>query len=887
MAVIVLDICDGDDPNGTALGTIDDSEAQIAFRVALNEMGSGEIRIPRGHAKAALLVPGRYVKVNVPSVDASPIFGFWLEDGAEDVLTADDPETLTIGGPGPLWVLRRGRLLEEIFAPGQTARGGAFQDDVWWWQQQPRGAILVRGIEEGQHQPGQPLQHVSIDFDRAEDSDGVSWPEINGEWQTGIGTDILELAQALKEDGGFIVQGRPNLLVQAHQTYGRDLTGASFGAGVVRITEENLATELARSMHARRGWTHVLVRGKDSTYVAVEKPGWTGVARWGFYTYDETNDEGLLEQVGLEQLRIGDVRRDALQLEITPGFNEAEGRYMPGPDGTDGHVWVGDTVSIDVGDEDRESVVVALRVETGDATDDTSDDTSARSLRIVLEFDAEAEDDGTATPGRLTGTTGSSGGHNHPPVPRLCRPVDFSSSLAVHRSFEVAGGINGMATVSGHCQAGDPADRVLYAWHLANTGAGVPVGADYQPTGNPSDAQAMTLIGSVTAGGSNHVNGTAAVLTLWRLVDPDEKSGGGAWITFSENDGVAAGSWLVVGADQGTPERDVTEATGNGSTSSVTPGTVQVGDLVLDVMGWCEWSIAGGGSTPSVTPDAASNQTVDQSGHFDNPTGQEDPSWGAGHSAGAGAREWDLNASKHWVAGAIVVKPGSLTGVGDGHANLIGTSIRVKRCDDTEHYHATADPTVNDDAMAGFRPMTWWFNETTTDSFLLLDNTAGAADWVLVASTRAASIAFDPTGTGLAATNLQDAIEELDTAAASQRATLPFIIDGGGAAITTGIKGDLGPLDFGCEIEAVTLLADQTGDIVVDIWADSYANYPPTDADSITASAEPEISGGDKSQDTTLTGWTTTISAGTILRYNVDSVADVTRVTVALKVRRT
>lgn len=117
--------------------------------------------------------------------------------------------------------------------------------------------------------------------------------------------------------------------------------------------------------------------------------------------------------------------------------------------------------------------------------------------------------------------------------------------------------------------------------------------------------------------------------------------------------------------------------------------------------------------------------------------------------------------------------------------------------------------------------------------------------------------------------------------------TLIFVIDGGGSAITTGVKGDLGPLDFAGTIAAVTLLADQSGSIVVDIWKDTYANFPPVVGDSITASAKPTITTATKSQDTTLTGWTTSISAGDSLRFNVDSITTCQRVTLALKVNLT
>lgn len=114
---------------------------------------------------------------------------------------------------------------------------------------------------------------------------------------------------------------------------------------------------------------------------------------------------------------------------------------------------------------------------------------------------------------------------------------------------------------------------------------------------------------------------------------------------------------------------------------------------------------------------------------------------------------------------------------------------------------------------------------------------------------------------------------------------ITFIIDGGGSTITTGIKGDL-EIPFACTITRATMLADQSGSIVVDIWKDTYANYPPTDADSITASAPPTISSTTKSQNSTLTGWTTSISAGDTLRFNVDSITTITRVALSLRVTK-
>lgn len=158
--------------------------------------------------------------------------------------------------------------------------------------------------------------------------------------------------------------------------------------------------------------------------------------------------------------------------------------------------------------------------------------------------------------------------------------------------------------------------------------------------------------------------------------------------------------------------------------------------------------------------------------------------------------------------------------------------------------------------------------DPNADRVMFWDDSAGALTW-LTPSTH-----LEISGTDIRVTD------------ASRLAAIFFVIDGGGAAITTGVKGDL-LIPYACTITAATLIADQTGSIVIDVWRDSYANFPPTVADTITASAKPTLSSAAKSQDTTLTGWSTAITAGQLLRFNVDSVSTVTRVTLALSVTRT
>ena len=116
--------------------------------------------------------------------------------------------------------------------------------------------------------------------------------------------------------------------------------------------------------------------------------------------------------------------------------------------------------------------------------------------------------------------------------------------------------------------------------------------------------------------------------------------------------------------------------------------------------------------------------------------------------------------------------------------------------------------------------------------------------------------------------------------------SITFIINGGGSAITTGQKGHL-EIPFACTITGWTILADQSGSIVVDVWKDTYANFPPTVADTITGTEKPTLASVQKNQDLSLTTWTTAVAAGDILAFNVDSVATVTRVTLSIRATKT
>lgn len=120
--------------------------------------------------------------------------------------------------------------------------------------------------------------------------------------------------------------------------------------------------------------------------------------------------------------------------------------------------------------------------------------------------------------------------------------------------------------------------------------------------------------------------------------------------------------------------------------------------------------------------------------------------------------------------------------------------------------------------------------------------------------------------------------------------TINFVIDGGGAVITTGLKG-LVVADFNFDIQSVTLLADVSSSIVVDIRKTTYASYDgsthPGPGDSICGSAVPTLASALKYTDGALAGWSKSVTAGDILGFNVSSVSLAGRVLVSLKVLRT
>jgi len=92
-------------------------------------------------------------------------------------------------------------------------------------------------------------------------------------------------------------------------------------------------------------------------------------------------------------------------------------------------------------------------------------------------------------------------------------------------------------------------------------------------------------------------------------------------------------------------------------------------------------------------------------------------------------------------------------------------------------------------------------------------------------------------------------------------------------------------------LSQVDMVADRSGSIVLELWKCTYAQFDaggthPVAADKISASTPPTISSGTKSTDSTLSGWTTALTAGDVIAFNVTSAATIQRLTVTLKYNR-
>jgi hypothetical protein len=108
-------------------------------------------------------------------------------------------------------------------------------------------------------------------------------------------------------------------------------------------------------------------------------------------------------------------------------------------------------------------------------------------------------------------------------------------------------------------------------------------------------------------------------------------------------------------------------------------------------------------------------------------------------------------------------------------------------------------------------------------------------------------------------------------------------IDGGGGTVSTGLSGYL-EVPYDGTITGWTILSSLTGSCVIDVLKSTYGTFPPTT--SIAGTEKPTLTSQMSNQDNTLTTWTTSVTAGDIISFNVDSATTVTKLNLSIKINK-
>lgn len=161
-----------------------------------------------------------------------------------------------------------------------------------------------------------------------------------------------------------------------------------------------------------------------------------------------------------------------------------------------------------------------------------------------------------------------------------------------------------------------------------------------------------------------------------------------------------------------------------------------------------------------------------------------------------------------------------------------------------------------------------------------------ATDKILGRSSAGAGVIqeIDCTAAGRALIDDANAAAQVTTLGLAQSKIRCFgiTLDGGGSALTTGQKGYV-TIPFAGTITGWNITVD-TGTCTFDIWKVGTGTAIPTDANSITSAAQPAIASGTAIHSTTLTNWTTAITANDIVGFNLDAVATATKISLVVEV---
>lgn len=116
-------------------------------------------------------------------------------------------------------------------------------------------------------------------------------------------------------------------------------------------------------------------------------------------------------------------------------------------------------------------------------------------------------------------------------------------------------------------------------------------------------------------------------------------------------------------------------------------------------------------------------------------------------------------------------------------------------------------------------------------------------------------------------------------------AGIEFVIDGGGSALATGLKGYL-EVPFACTLLTWKLVSPQTGSATLDIFSDPYASFG-ANTSMVGAGTKPSLTAANKNTSVPV-GWTSVlVPAGNLIGFNLSAVSGLNQLSISLKVQKT
>lgn len=353
---LVFDVYAAAAPNGSLLATLTDA-TQKQCAISLDGTGSGTFSLPRSSAQAtsSIIAQGNLVKVRLTEVSANPITSFWMDTGRFDLIGSNEAgsEMLTFGGSGARSYLGRAIMWSQTFLAGETGP----VDGQWLLYNglngSKAGAILRRLIAEAISvtRPQQPLPSLSFDFTYTLDTTGATWSatSASSEFIAHVGDSLDAVIAALQSAvPSLVIQMDANLGLHAYNSFGVDRHSATFASGKVRLQKGiNIATSLTRELGASQIKSHMLVAG-DPGFFGTASNALTPV-REGFASSAGV-DTTALNAIAAGQLALRSASADSIRVGIPYGNTPTTtGLYYPGPVGTSGHYWVGDSITVHTG----------------------------------------------------------------------------------------------------------------------------------------------------------------------------------------------------------------------------------------------------------------------------------------------------------------------------------------------------------------------------------------------------------------------------------------------------------------------------------------------------------------------------------------------------------